>query len=60
MEKSNNPPSDKTETEKKAKKAVKSKGGKGAKIKAKLLNTYYGHPLKDMKLICVTGTTGKV
>lgn len=36
------------------------KGSKGAKLKAKLLNTYYGHPLKDMKLICVTGTTGKV
>ncbi len=60
MEKSNTPLRDKTETVKKAKKTEKSKGGKGAKIKAKLLNTYYGHPLKDMKLICVTGTTGKV
>ena len=30
------------------------------KIKAKLLGTYYGHPIKDMKLICITGTTGKV
>lgn len=30
------------------------------KIKAKLLSTYYGKPLKDMKMICVAGTTGKV
>lgn len=59
MEKSNTPKNDQTETVKKAQKTVK-KGGKGAKIKAKLLNTYYGHPLKDMKLICVTGTAGKV
>ena len=33
---------------------------KTAKIKAKLLGAYYGHPIKDMKLICVTGTAGKV
>ena len=32
---------------------------KGHKFKAKLLDTYYGHPIKDMKLICITGTTGK-
>lgn len=31
-----------------------------SKFKAKLLGTYYGHPIKDMKLICITGTTGKV
>lgn len=31
-----------------------------SKLKAKLLGTYYGHPIKDMKLICITGTTGKV
>jgi len=30
------------------------------KIKAKLLSTYYGKPLKDTKMICVAGTTGKV
>lgn len=30
------------------------------KIKAKLLTTYYGKPLKDMKMICVAGTAGKV
>lgn len=29
------------------------------KIKAKLLKSYYGNPLKDMKLIAITGTTGK-
>ncbi len=29
-------------------------------IKAKLLKSYYGNPAKDMKLIAVTGTTGKV
>lgn len=31
-----------------------------SRLKAKLLGTYYGHPIKDMKLICITGTTGKV
>lgn len=30
-----------------------------SKLKAKLLNTYYGHPIKDMQLIAITGTTGK-
>ena len=29
------------------------------KLKAKLLSTYYGNPIKDMKLIVITGTTGK-
>lgn len=38
---------------------AKAKGGRGAKIKAKALGAYYGNPIKDMKLICVTGTTGK-
>ena len=33
---------------------------KTGKIKAKLLSKYYGNPIKDMKLICITGTTGKV
>lgn len=39
------------------------KGGMRAgvqKAKAKLLKSYYGNPTKDMKLIAVTGTTGKV
>ncbi|MBR3220484.1 hypothetical protein IKF76_01290 [Candidatus Saccharibacteria bacterium] len=30
------------------------------KIKSKLLASYYGNPIKDMRLICITGTTGKV
>lgn len=34
-------------------------GSKTTKIKAKLLSTYYGNPAKDMKLIIITGTTGK-
>jgi len=29
------------------------------KIKAGLLKSYYGNPAKDMKLIAITGTTGK-
>ena len=39
------------------------KGGVKAgaqKIKARLLKSYYGNPTKDMKLIAITGTTGKV
>ncbi|MBR3052256.1 hypothetical protein IKG60_01375 [Candidatus Saccharibacteria bacterium] len=37
------------------------KGGlkpKAQKVKAKLLKSYYGNPLKDMKLIAVTGSVG--
>ena len=30
------------------------------KVKAKLLKSYYGNPTKDIKLIAITGTTGKV
>lgn len=30
------------------------------KVKAKILKSYYGDPVKDMKLIAITGTTGKV
>jgi len=29
------------------------------KIKARALKTYYGNPMRDMKLIAITGTTGK-
>lgn len=29
------------------------------KLKARLLKSYYGNPTKDMKLIAITGTTGK-
>ena len=32
---------------------------KSQKIRAKVLKSYYGNPLKDMKLIAITGTTGK-
>ena len=32
---------------------------KSERAKAKLLSTYYGNPIKDMKLIAITGTTGK-
>lgn len=42
--------------------AKNKKGGlkaKSQKLKAKLLKSYYGNPMKDMKLIAITGTTGK-
>lgn len=29
------------------------------RLRAKLLSSYYGKPIKDMKLIAITGTTGK-
>ncbi len=32
---------------------------KSERAKAKLLSTYYGNPIRDMKLIAITGTTGK-
>jgi len=56
-----------SESPKKSKKSNKSpkkqKTGKKKltknRIKAKILNTYYGHPARDMKLIVVTGMTGK-
>lgn len=37
-----------------------AKMGGMTKVKAKALAAYYGHPLKDMKLICVAGTVGKM
>lgn len=43
-------------------KETKKKGGlkeKTQKLKAKVLKSYYGNPLKDMKLVAITGTTGK-
>ena len=43
-------------------KSKNKKGGVSArkqKIKARLLKSYYGNPIKDMKLIAITGTTGK-
>lgn len=45
-----------------AEKAQNKNGGvklRSQKIKAKLLKSYYGNPMKDMKLIAITGTTGK-
>ena len=49
--------------EKREKSRGKNKNGglksKSQKIKAKLLKSYYGNPTKDMKLIAITGTTGK-
>lgn len=44
-------------------KPKKKNGGlkrKAQKLKAKVLKSYYGNPAKDMKLIAITGTTGKV
>ncbi|MBQ9020172.1 hypothetical protein IJ096_02535 [Candidatus Saccharibacteria bacterium] len=49
----------KRETNTTAKKDKQAKGSFGVKLKAKALATYYGNPIKDMKLICVTGSTGK-
>ncbi|MBR3169080.1 hypothetical protein IKF23_01420 [Candidatus Saccharibacteria bacterium] len=44
-------------------KRVQNKNGgikvRSQKLKAKLLKSYYGNPIKDMKLIAITGTTGK-
>ena len=43
-------------------KVKNKKGGiknNSQKIKARLLKSYYGNPIKDMKLIAITGTTGK-
>lgn len=54
-----------SETPKKEKKPKKKSEKKSKKkmtknrLKAKLLGTYYGHPARDMKLICITGMTGK-
>ncbi|MBR3157190.1 hypothetical protein IKF20_02035 [Candidatus Saccharibacteria bacterium] len=43
---------------------AKNKNGglkaKKQRIKAKILKSYYGNPMRDMKLIAITGTTGKV
>ena len=49
------------ESEKANQKKNKNGGlkAKSQKIKARVLKSYYGNPLKDMKLIAITGTTGK-
>lgn len=44
-------------------KAKNKKGGLKAgrqKLKARVLKSYYGNPMRDMKLIAITGSTGKV
>ncbi len=33
---------------------------RGQKLKAGILKSYYGNPMRDMKLIAITGSTGKV
>lgn len=48
--------------EKREKSKVNKKGGlktKAQRLKAGVLKTYYGNPTKDMKLVAITGTTGK-
>ena len=42
-----------------SKKSPKSAKTKTVKLKAKFLSAYYGHPIRDMKLICITGSAGK-
>lgn len=42
------------------KKALPSpKGLRLARAKVKLLAAYYGHPARDLRIICITGSTGK-
>ncbi|MBQ1373392.1 hypothetical protein IIY66_01140 [Candidatus Saccharibacteria bacterium] len=48
---------ERAKADKKGKSGLKSSS---QKIKAKLLKSYYGNPAKDMKVIAITGTTGKV
>lgn len=48
----------------KSKKSPKSKSkanikARAQKAKAKLFSSYYGNPARDLKIICITGTTGK-
>lgn len=49
--------------EKREKSRAKNKNGglrlKAQKIKVGLLKSYYGNPVKDMKVVAITGTTGK-
>jgi len=37
----------------------KLNGSRAGRLKVRLLKTYYGNILKDMRIICITGTTGK-
>ncbi len=51
-------------SERKTNSKAKNKNGgikaQRQKLKAKMLKSYYGNPMKDMKLVAITGTTGKV
>lgn len=50
------------EKREKTSQAKNKKGGmksQAQKIKARVLKSYYGNPMRDMKLIAITGTTGK-
>lgn len=40
-------------------KSSKGLGAKKQQVKAGILKAYYGNPMKDMKLIAITGATGK-
>ena len=49
--------------EKRERASKKNSGGikkSSQRLKAKLLKSYYGNPAKDMKVVAITGTTGKV
>ncbi len=61
MKKSVKPPkAPKTEKPEKSNKPAKTSfKTRAQKAKAKLLSSYYGNPTRDMKVICITGTTGK-
>ncbi|MBR3180770.1 hypothetical protein IKF63_01690 [Candidatus Saccharibacteria bacterium] len=54
MENTKNLPKSKSNTKPKI-----SFKAKTQRARAKLLSSYYGNPIRDMKLICVTGTSGK-
>ena len=49
--------------EKRERSKRKNKNGglksKSQKLKAGILKSYYGNPVKDMKVIAITGTTGR-
>ena len=47
---------DQKKTSKKQKTSIKVKS---QRAKARLLSAYYGNPIRDLKLIAITGTTGK-
>ncbi len=50
----------KRENETKAKNKNGGMKTRRQKLKARVLKSYYGNPMRDMKLIAITGSTGKV